>query len=248
MLPKLHFQRFEFKYLLSPQQEFLIKKRIKPFMSRDPRAAESQTGSYEIWSLYYDSPRYFYYHEKKDGVRKRKKIRWRAYKQNGVFSENIFFEIKRKDDAIILKDRIYVSKKEYALFAGREEDTLSEKKDNVIQEFLSEKLLRSIAPEVLVVYEREPFVGSLNENVRITFDRNIRARKHNSLIYEGEDFVPVLQDKTVMEVKFNGKLPFYLHEVIREFNLHRMSYSKYCESLDASRKDSIAFSLRDGII
>ncbi|MBI4114522.1 MAG: polyphosphate polymerase domain-containing protein [Candidatus Niyogibacteria bacterium] len=232
-VPKLHFQRFEFKYFLSPQEEFLIKKRIRPFMQLDEKVKNSSRGSYEVWSLYYDSPRLYYYEQKKDGVKSRKKIRWRTYKHDGTFIRDVFFEIKRKHDAVILKDRIYLPREQYG------EDSILAQKNDIADEFLQDRLLRSLRPHMLVVYEREPYVGTYNENARMTFDRHIRAAESDSLFYGGR-FFPVLEGKTIMEIKFNGTLPFYIHKIVQEFNLERVSYSKYCEAIDAARMSTLA--------
>ena len=65
MNPKLHFQRFEFKYLITTDLELEIKKRIAPYIKKDPFVAKNKNGMYEVISLYYDSPGFYYYRQKK---------------------------------------------------------------------------------------------------------------------------------------------------------------------------------------
>ena len=235
--PKLHFQRFEFKYLLTPDLEKEIKKRISAYVKRDSYVENSQTGVYEVVSLYYDSPGFFYYKQKMDGVLNRKKIRLRTYKVNGEFIPYAFFEIKRRHDSVILKDRFVIPKEDCAKLVYDEDFygtsvIQDQNRRNIIEEFEWEQHLRSISPKILVSYEREPFLGKYNENFRVTFDRKIKAMANDNLFYAGSDMLDVSGDYTVMEVKFNGSLPFYVDEVIKEFNLQRISYSKYCNAVD----------------
>jgi hypothetical protein len=234
---KLHFQRFEIKYVLDAEIEERIKRRIAPYLVVDPFAENLPSNSYEVMSLYFDSPAYYYYHAKIDGVQKRKKIRLRTYRNNQIFSPYSFFEIKRKVDSVILKDRFVLTLPDYERlkvnndFHGTEAFRDQNRK-NVIQEFEWEKHLRALGPKLLVAYDREPYIGKLNKNFRVTFDKNIRAMENDNLFYIGPDMTDVSGNETVMELKFTGTLPFYIKEMIEEFDLSRTTYSKYCNSID----------------
>lgn len=235
--PKLHFQRFEFKYLLTSELELKIKKRINPYIKKDPFVNKNKNGMYEVVSLYYDSPGFYYYKQKIDGVLRRKKIRLRTYRNNGVFIPYAFFEIKRRHDTVILKDRFVMNKDDYEKLIKNDDfhsttAIRDQNRKNIIEEFEWEQHLRSIGPKVLINYDREPYLGQYNDNFRITFDKNIKAIQNDNLFYEGNDFEDVSGVHTVMEVKFNGALPHYVSEVIKEFDLERISYSKYCQAID----------------
>lgn len=219
---KLHFQRFEFKYLISFDEFLRIREQIKQYVDLDGFAKDSESGFYEVVSLYYDSPRFYYYHEKIDGAVNRKKIRLRTYKKDNKFAQNVFFEIKRKHDAVILKDRILMDK-----------DTRSFPESNKIaQEYEIEKYLRCVEPKVLVSYKREPYLGKYNKNFRVTFDYDIQAKETKDL-FDNDLDTKVLGDKVVMEIKFNGTLPYYIREIIDKYNLERIAYSKYCNAVEA---------------
>lgn len=237
MNPKLHFQRFEFKYLITSDLEREIKKRIAPYVQKDPFVVDNKDGMYEVISLYYDSPKFYYYHQKIDGILKRKKVRLRTYRNNGQFTQYAFFEIKRKHDMVVLKDRFVMSKEDYNKLIKNDDfhstaAIRDQNRKNIIKEFEWEQHLRSIIPKILVTYDREPYLGKYNENFRITFDKNIKAMQNDNLFYNGNDMLDVSGIYTVMEVKFNGTLPFYISEVIKEFNLERIAYSKYCNGID----------------
>tara|TARA_Y100000310_G_scaffold339037_1_gene430464 strand:+ start:756 stop:1562 length:807 start_codon:yes stop_codon:yes gene_type:complete len=234
---KLHFQRFEFKYLLTYQEFLEIKERIKQYVSLDGYAKKATDKFYEVVSLYYDSPKFYYYNEKMDGVGARKKIRLRLYRVDGEYKSNIFFEIKRKYDAAILKDRFLIDKDGYHSFMQDNSffgTSLMHDKNTqkIIEEYDIERCKRSLSPKVLVSYKREPYIGAFNKNFRVTFDYAIRACESQDLFAIDCD-TDVLKDSVIMEVKFNGILPYYIKEVIDYYNLERTAYSKYCNSLES---------------
>ena len=95
MPPKLRFERYEFKYLLDVDQYQRVKKALSHFLVPDEAVAGLPHGFYEVISLYYDSPRFFYYWEKIDGASRRKKIRVRTYRRNGRdFSPDIILKFE----------------------------------------------------------------------------------------------------------------------------------------------------------
>lgn len=239
--PRLHFRRFEFKYLLAPGQAEKVKAYLSNYLSRDPFIAERGQERYEVLSLYYDTPFYYYYYEKIDGVKKRKKIRLRTYRTNGSLSPYVFFEIKRKDDVVITKDRFLLSADDYQALRSNHnfnhlKETTDENRQALIGEFAKERARRAIQPILLVVYEREPYLGKLNPNLRLTFDTNLRAAEDDDLLSAGDGLLDVLGGQVIMELKFNGTLPGYIHNVIRFFNLERLAYSKYCRGLERCRR------------
>lgn len=236
MPPKLRFERFEFKYLLGVDTYQRVKRAMAPFLVRDEAVAELPHGFYEVISLYYDSPRFFYYWEKIDGASRRKKIRVRTYRRNGKdFSPDIFFEIKRKRDAVILKDRIAWNM-EHGIWSTKERMEFVPKdahERRVYEEYLFEKHARVISPKLLVAYSREPYTGKYNQNLRVTFDYGVRAKRTSDLFDMGGRFAEVSGTKVVMEVKFKGALPFYIDRVLKEFDLCRVPFSKYCLGVEA---------------
>lgn len=234
---KLHFQRFEFKYFLTFEEFRDIRRRLAPYVSLDGFAKDSRSGFYEVISLYYDSPKFYYYHEKQDGVRNRKKIRLRRYEVDGRSTGPSFFEIKRKFDAVILKDRFLLDRDTEARFAATrrlppQEAGRDANVARIIGEYDAERVRRSLEPKVLVRYRREPYLGCYNQNFRVTFDYHITACESDHL-YAGGVARDVLQDGVIMELKFNGRLPRYIREVIESYSLERIAYSKYCRAAEA---------------
>ncbi|MDP7367702.1 MAG: polyphosphate polymerase domain-containing protein [Candidatus Pacebacteria bacterium] len=236
--PKLHFQRLEFKYILDAKQFKEIKMLLRKYVNLDEFVNNTKHGFYEVLSLYYDSPKFYSYWEKIDGAKKRRKIRLRTYRTDGALSSNIFFEIKRKHDSIVLKDRFVLNGNDYENLINRGDffnsDSMNDdNRSHLLEEFHFVKGLRSISPKILVSYNREPYLCKFNKNVRITFDYAIKAKRGEHLLHNENNFIDVSGTKVIMEIKFKGALPFYIENIIKRYNLSRVPYSKYCEGVEA---------------
>ncbi len=235
--PKLHFQRFEFKYLISPEMVEPIKKDLQANnMKIDPHI-KSANDSYEVRSLYYDTLDLKAYWEKEAGIKTRKKHRLRVYSKDESANLDVFLEIKGKQDMFSKKDRI-LTKWENAvkLLKGLENDPLkyfpSEDKE-MAEKFFFDYFHYQLRPTVLVVYNRTPFINDYDEKFRVTFDANIRAAKTDNLFYD-DIFEPVLTTNYIMEVKFNNTLAFWFHQIIQKYELNRGPFSKYFNGMDAA--------------
>src|SRR3989338_8668333 len=103
---KLHFERFEFKYLMTEvKAEKVIEMLLANNLEWDPYT-ENKTGhAYTVTSLYYDSPTLKCYREKIDGLDRRFKLRERMYEKQRKDCVSIFYEVKNKKDAVIMKNR-----------------------------------------------------------------------------------------------------------------------------------------------
>lgn len=233
---KLHFQRFEFKYLLHWQEYQEIRARLRRYVRVDNFAQDAAGDFYEVISLYYDSPKFYYYHEKFDGVKDRKKIRLRTYRNNGEIMSSVFFEIKRKSDAVVLKDRFLMDAATYRDFSRQHSFintglTQNKNLQPVIEEYEQERGQRSLQPQMLISYNREPYVGRFNNNFRVTFDYDMRACPSQQL-FGVECAVSLLDNRVIMELKFNGKFPYYIREIIESYNLERVPFSKYGRAVE----------------
>jgi len=95
---------------------------------------------------------------------------------------------------------------------------------------------RALKPRVLVDYTREPFVFPA-EDVRITFDKNIRTgMRATDLFNPNLPTYPVwdLKDCMILEVKFNESLPSFIQTLIQPGAALRTAASKYlyCRQFD----------------
>jgi len=243
---KLHFRRFEFKYLLAPEVARAIKDDINHFLKPDLHTKEKESSSklrsgnqgYWVSTVYLDNDKLACFREKNDGLFARKKVRFRVYgkKRNSA----VFLELKRKRGDVILKDRLVVKKKQVPLILEATLDYLFgwEKKKNggfeVMKEYVIFKEQRRLKPVVLVTYFRQAFISDY-ENLRLTIDSQIKAShlKDFSFSQDSDREKDLLDKATVLELKFTGSLPYWLYHLLKKYNLKRQSFSKYCRGVEA---------------
>ena len=236
MLKKFHFYRFEFKYIIPEKYKEFIKEDLLRFMKPDDYASFKKNKKYIVNSLYYDNSNLKSYQDKIDGLKKRFKLRLRVYSAyNYIENKEIFFEIKRKNDAVVIKDRGLFSKQICRHFLQNKENNILNskgiKKRDILKDFLWLKQKHSMLPKIKVLYEREPFEGIYHHNLRITFDSNIYGFRLDNFLNEINPHL-LLKNNFVMEVKFRGVLPYWFHQLIQRYQLQKTSFSKYCRAVE----------------
>ena len=159
--PKLHFQRYEFKYHIPIQFADKLIPALLNHMDFDPYVKGNKDNAYEVHSIYLDSPHLKNYHEKIEGELFRKKLRIRSYTKNVKKDTPVFIEIKRKYNMVIIKDRITTSHSNAVKLV---EENIVRKipkigEEAVLNEFIQDKLMGAMKPKVLVSYKRKPLIG-----------------------------------------------------------------------------------------
>ena len=235
----LHFRRWEFKYRVPITVADRMIPQMMNYMDWDEYTHDDH--GYEVNSLYFDSPRFKCYHEKLDGLKMRKKVRIRSYKRDVGPESNLFFELKRKSGDVILKDRIIVEGEDYFKFL---DDPFSlmrvEAYDReFVNEYLYETANNLMKPVVLVTYLRKAFVSRFDKRFRVTFDYNLSFAKPGTESDATEnasfdvDYERKYDDLVIMEVKFNGAMPKWFHDIIEMYGLRKDRFSKYCKGIEA---------------
>lgn len=232
--PKFHFQRFEFKYYLPKNRADKLIPVLLKHMDWDPYIKNSGKDFYQVNSLYFDNASFSCFWDKESGIADRKKLRFRFYN----FIENdqspVFLEIKRKKDALVIKDRIKLQ------FMDCGNDSLNQKltnllKENSQNEFLKEliwfKSRNCLKPKLFITYKRKALISKLDNKFRVTFDYDIKAQLNKSLALTKDKFKDVYPAGVVLELKFNNILPAWFSKLIQKYQLQRLAYSKYCNSL-----------------
>lgn len=228
-LIKLHFRRFELKYLLNLSQYHLLKAEIIKHLKPDPFTGKKK--SYIVNSLYFDTPQLSAYLQTEAGLKNRVKYRLRAYNVSPVQSPTSFLEIKRKQDMTVIKDRSQLSAHVKASLLSAD---LTNHPDPTIRRFLFAQRNYFLQPKVLVRYHREPFIGQDSE-LRVTFDSQIQVAPVEPTNLIGRTHRQLLPQHAVMEFKFTGSLPFWLGELVRRYSLERQPLSKYMLSIQATK-------------
>ncbi len=224
--------RYELKFLLSTKWAEILKYRLSIVMDKDTFSI-SPTGEYYIRSLYYDDIYNTAYYEKLDGKFEREKYRIRFYNFDDSF---ITLELKGKKGDLSYKKRDVISKEEYLQIRNKEFDKIEFNDRNVLKDFIKMIKTKNIKPSVIVDYKRLAFTYKF-EDVRITFDENIKSGRYNhDLLNKNIPLYNVLEDNNViLEVKYNNRLPGFLNDVIKTVPMVRIAVSKF--ALCTERKE-----------
>jgi hypothetical protein len=87
-----------------------------------------------------------------------------------------------------------------------------------------------VFPRVFISYERTAFFGRDDKGFRVTFDKNILTRRDRPLFAEGDFGTELLDaDRTLMEAKIEGAMPFWFARLLSETKAFRSGFSKYGE-------------------
>lgn len=239
MNPTLEFQRYECKYLIREATALEVLRYASSYIKPDEHAQRSPDHTYSISSLYLDAPQLRLHHETQAGQKSRFKLRVRSYTDDPA--DPVFFEIKRRHNAVITKSRTMLTRGQMVkFFAGTLAiERLSERDRACIGEFSGRMLELAAEPKVIVRYRRQAYVGALDPGVRVTFDRQIcGAPSEDAVVRHGGDGWTTVEDRrVVLELKFKGVMPGWMQDMLRRFELDRISYSKYSNSIMACGLD-----------
>ncbi len=220
--------RHELKFLLSMVEYEQLKRLLGALLVRDENM--KQDSDYYIRSLYFDTPENKDYNDKMVGVAQRKKIRLRIY---DVSADIIKLEIKNKENDYSVKETMHISRREAMMFLQGDYHALTEYDNEISRKAYFYLSTYAYMPKVLVDYEREAYLLPV-ENIRLTFDKRVRAFRGNGLFEQRNAFVGVLAPEyVILEVKYDQYLPAYVERMLSSINMQRMSISKYCMARQA---------------
>ena len=217
--------RHELKYIVSEGEHKLLATRIKACLKQDYYASLNG-GEYLIRSLYFDDPFDSALWEKASGVGSRDKFRIRIYNYS---DSAIKLERKHKEGQYIKKDSVSISREDCDEIVRGRFECLKRNENPFAMQFYGMFVSNHLRPKVLVDYVREPYVFPA-EDVRITFDKNVRtAMRCTDLFNPNVVTYPVwdLRNCMILEVKFNESLPLYVQELLTLGASERTAASKY---------------------
>ena len=228
------FARYEFKYLLNKKLSDVIEAEVQYFMSYDGHVHPELGNRYFVRSLYFDNFIYSNFFEKVDGIRKRRKYRIRTYSQEDNLKTPVFLEEKGRTNERTYKLRTMIKRGHLNYFLQPNSNSralLEQYPDNeLVEEFVFASIRKKLKPRVLVDYNRRPYISDYGLYFRLTFDSHILSTRANILYPTvGNDFTPreCRAGYTILEVKFERSIPPWFHRIIQNYNLRRLSISKF---------------------
>lgn len=233
---KHHLQanRFELKYVISENCAQGIRDYLRSYLVADEFNPPGG-GGYQVNSVYLDSPSYELCNSTVEGHKNRFKLRIRFY--DDAPTSPVFFEIKRRANDAILKERARVQRTSCArLLSGHwpnHSDLVkyAPKSFDSLRRFCDLRNQIQARGTAIVTYDREAYVTPDSDSIRVTFDRHLRT-----VPFVGEfrtkdrsDWTYPKIAGTVLELKFTERFPVWMRNLVRVFNLQRGSMPKYVE-------------------
>jgi hypothetical protein len=230
-------QRFEQKYMLDEDTALAVREFVLGHLELDENGVGKPDYSYPVHSLYLDSGGLATFWSTINGDKNRYKLRLRFY--NDLPESPVFFEIKRRVNNCILKQRGGVRKEAVPwLMAGQlpgPEHLLGKDPKTLvaIQDFLKLSSRLQARPLAHVAYLREAYVDPISDNVRVTLDRAVRTEARFEPVFTTAMQDPSLPfgDRVILELKFTDRFPNWCRSMVERFGLMQCGAAKYCEGL-----------------
>lgn len=210
------FKRYEKKYLLYKLQYAYLREDLRSFMDED------EYGKHTICNLYYDTNSFEIIRRSIEKPHYKEKLRLRSYGVPTKVSP-VFFELKKKYNKEVFKRRVSLS-------IGEVEEYLENKKceSQILKEIDWFTRMYHVEPRVFIAYDRMALFGKDNNDIRVTFDTDIRFRTSDLCLSKGDHGTAILaEDQVLMEIKIQGAMPIWLSDILANLCIFPNSFSKY---------------------
>ena len=239
----LQIDRYEYKYLVPPEQVPEIRKFIRSFVRADS-FAEGEVPEYLVTTLQLDALNGALHYAKERKARSRFKLRIRTYGTDGTAP--YFMEIKRKVNVMILKSRATLQADDYSRQNLVNPSTLlpfaTESETMNYLEFV--RLVQEIGarPFIYVRYVRESYKGASERYARVTIDRRLSyrpARGSWDFPLEAKQWYSMDTQTAlrreypghVLELKAEAEFPDWMAELVERFDLVNTGFCKYSAAM-----------------
>jgi len=225
---KQSFNRVEKKYLLNKIQYDNIKSYLDDCLDHQNENLTFHE-FYTISNIYYDTDDNLLIKKSVSKPKFKQKLRLRAYGKVNQDSV-IFIELKKKLNG-------YVNKRRTRIALDEVDELVEFNKLPSHKDYHNEQILREIQffttqyklkPALYLYYEREVYSTQDENDLRITFDKNITTRRYDLDITKGNNGEYLLGDNYfLLEVKTNSNMPIWLNKLLNESQVFPTRFSKY---------------------
>jgi hypothetical protein len=223
--------RFEVKYLVASPVAVELIAEIRDYVVPD-RHGDPERG-YRIDSVYWDTPELQFFWEKIEGVKYRRKLRFRRYGS----SPDVFVEVKQREDRTLHKRRVKWSlDRVNAVFGdGSLPIDWSSLDGDVVATEVALMIQRlDLRPRMAVSYRRRAFHGAFDPQLRISVDSRLMYRHAPADLARPFDVGRYILDPrvSVLEFKYDHRVPHWLTKLVCRRGLKMVRMSKYCSAVD----------------
>lgn len=240
------FERMELKYMVDESMAARLREAIAPYCVSDSHNDIQTNGrrpGYPISSLYLDSPGLAFHRAKERGDSERLKLRVRTYEGSPIAS----LELKRRVSEVIDKTRVVVERDQAERAAQGMVDPEDPEARRFLMRFARIAAESGAEPTLHVRYEREAYISTVDDYARVTFDRRIEVQRASGWSLDPDSsrwsrfddvWRPDLMDNSILlELKCQSSVPWWMTELVREFGLQRISFSKYSTGIHLTGRE-----------
>ena len=219
MKNQMIFQRYESKYLMTLSQQQTVLAAMRPYMEPDVYSHSS------IRNLYLDTPDFRLIRRSLERPVYKEKLRIRSYGR-AENTDMVFVELKKKYRSVVYKRRISLPQ-DQALACFSKTRPWPDSQIGTELAYAAD-FYQTLRPAVFLSYERDAFHGTEDEDLRVTFDTEIRYRQDGLSLDSDTWGIPILPPGLVlMELKVAGGLPLWMAHVLSCQGVFKTSFSKY---------------------
>lgn len=221
------FNRYEHKYILQKDIFLKVIEIMDTYMELDSHNKNHE--AYPIANIYFDTDDDFLIRTSLSKPVYKEKLRLRSY---GVpkGDSKVYLEIKKKYNGLVNKRHTKIKLDEAYEFVKSGDvlcykDYMNSQVVNEITYFLRRYNLK---PKVYLAYDRIAYFEKGNPDLRISFDTNIRSRRYDVHLEDGDYGEAITKDDFyLMEIKTSLAMPLWLTEMLADLGIKRRSFSKY---------------------
>ena len=215
--------RHEIKHFINISDYYTLQNKLKHIATIDSFAGSDRT--YQVRSLYFDTPENKALMDKFNGISRREKFRLRFYNNDPSF---IRLEKKSKTNGLCCKRKVSISKEQCKKLLQGDIDWLFISGEVLLQELYAKMKHQLLRPKTVVDYAREAYIYKPG-NVRITFDSHLQSGLFfwDFLAPDLPTVAMTSNDKVILEVKFDEFLPELIRDIIQTNQRRSSSISKY---------------------
>lgn len=221
------FNRYEHKYKLNTDTFNKVIEYMDRYMELDAYCKNHSL--YTIANIYYDTADNSLIRESLSKPAYKEKLRLRSY---GVPQSNstVFLEIKKKYIGLVNKRRTSLKLSEAYDFlqTGVKPQLKPYMNGQVLNEIDYFINSRKLERKAYIAYDRLAYFERGNDDLRISFDTNIRTRREDVALEAGDFGNKLLEgDVWIMEIKTSLAKPLWLCEMLSKLEIRSSSFSKY---------------------
>lgn len=221
------FNRYEHKYKLDTGTFNKVIEYMDKYMEPDKYCKNHSL--YTIANIYYDTADNSLIRESLAKPAYKEKLRLRSY---GVpqLNSTVFLEIKKKYIGLVNKRRTSLKLSEAYDFpvTGIKPEVKPYMNEQVLNEIDYFVNSRKLERKVYIAYDRLAYFEKGNDDLRISFDTNIRTRRYDVALEAGDYGDRLLEDDIwIMEIKTSLAKPLWLCEMLSRLEIRPSSFSKY---------------------